>query len=326
MRHVSLRQLRVFEAVARHLSFSRAAAELHLTQPAVSMQVKSLEQEAGLPLVEQIGKKIHLTEAGRELQARAHAIDRELRAAEEALDAMRGLSHGKLTIALVSTAKYFAPPLLGRFLKQHPGVTLKLAVDNREAVLAQLAGNAVDFAIMGRPPQNLDTVAEPFAQNPHVIIATPNHPLAAQRRIPLARLAQETFIVREPGSGTRGLLERLFAEHKLPLNVSMEMASNETIKQAVLAEMGVSLLSLHTIELELATKRLVALDVVGLPIVRSWYIVHLAQKRLSPLAQSLRGFLLTEAGKLLGGERPRAATPRRKARRNARADAPSGRQ
>jgi len=302
VRHVTLRQLKVFEAVARHLSFSRAAAELHLTQPAVSMQVKSFEDQAGLPLFEQIGKRVFLTEAGEELHRRSQAIARELAEGQEALDAMRGVSQGRLAIALVSTAKYFAPPLLGRFLKAHPGVTLKLAVDNREAVIAQLAANAVDFAIMGRPPQDLDTVAEPFARHPHVIIAPPSHPLASRRRIPLARLASETFIIREPGSGTRGLLERLFAEHELPLRVSMEMASNETIKQAVIAEMGISLLSLHTVGLELAAGRLVTLDVRGLPIVRNWYLVHLAQKRLSPVAQALKGFLLSEAAKLLEGQ------------------------
>src|SRR5215470_5227881 len=219
IRHVTLRQLKVFEAVARQLSFSRAAEELHLTQPAVSMQVKSLEAQVGLPLFEQVGKKIFLTEAGRALYQRSHSIARELREAEETLDAIRGLTHGRLHIALVSTAKYFAPPLLARFLKKHPGVTLKLAVDNREAVLAHLAENEIDFAIMGRPPQNLDTVAEAFARHPHVIIAPAGHPLAGRRRIPLARIAQETFIIREPGSGTRGLLERLFADHQLPLNV-----------------------------------------------------------------------------------------------------------
>ena len=299
MRHATLRQLRVFEAVARHLSFSRAAAELHLTQPAVSMQVKALEQEAGLALVEQVGKKIHLTEAGRELQARAHAIDRELRAAEEALGAMRGLTRGRLTIGLVSTAKYFVPELLGRFLKAHPGVTVKLEVDNREAIIGLLAANAIDLAIMGRPPQNVDTAAEDFAPHPHVVIASPDHPLAGRRRIPLARLAEETFVIREPGSGTRGLLERLFAEHRLALKVSMEMASNETIKQAVIAGMGVSLLSLHTVGLELATRRLVILEVAGLPIVRKWYVVHLAQKRLSPVAEALKRFLLAEGGRHL---------------------------
>jgi DNA-binding transcriptional LysR family regulator len=299
LHHATLRQLRVFEAVARHLSFSRAAEALHLTQPAVSMQVKALEAQAGLALVEQIGKRIHLTAAGRELQLRAQAIARELGAADAALSAMRGLTRGPLTIALVSTAKYVAPPLLGRFLKAHPGVTLRLDVDNREKVIAALAANAVDLAIMGRPPHNLETAAEPFARHPHAIVAAPGHPLARRRRVPLERVARETFIIREPGSGTRGLLERLFAEHGLALQVSMEMASNETIKQAVAAEMGISFLSLHTVGLELATRTLVLLDVAGLPIVRDWYVVHLAQKRLSPIAAALKAYLLAEGAREL---------------------------
>ncbi len=299
LRHVTLRQLRVFEAVARQLSFSRAAAELHLTQPAVSMQVKQLEQQAGLALFERLGKKIFLTEAGAELHQHGRVIAQQLRDADEALAARKGLSQGRLVITMVSTAKYLVPPLLARFLKQHPGVTVKLSANNREVVLQQLADNEVDLAIMGRTPQGMEAVAEPFARHPHVIIAAPNHALAKKRRIPLARLAEETFLMREPGSGTRALLERLFAEHRLPLNVSMEMASNETIKQAVQAGMGISLLSLHTIGLELKTRRLAVLDVEGLPIVRDWYAVHLAAKRLSPVAQAFRDFLLSAAGKLV---------------------------
>ncbi|MBK5104066.1 MAG: LysR family transcriptional regulator [Burkholderiales bacterium] len=299
LRHATLRQLQVFESVARNLSFSRAAAELHLTQPAVSMQVKLMEEHAGLPLFERLGKKIFLTEAGAELHQHSRVIAQQLRDADEALAARKGLSQGRLLITMVSTAKYFVPPLLARFLGQHPGVTVKLSANNREVVLKQLADNEVDLAIMGRTPEGMDAVAEPFARHPHVIIAAPGNPLAKKRSIPLARLAQETFLIREPGSGTRGLLERLFAEHRLPLNVSMEMASNETIKQAVQAGMGVSLLSLHTIELELKTRRLVVLDVQGLPIVRDWHVVHLAAKRLSPVAQAFRDFLLSTAGKLL---------------------------
>jgi DNA-binding transcriptional LysR family regulator len=190
---------------------------------------------------------------------------------------------------------------------------VKLGVDNREAMIGLLAANQVDLAIMGRPPQNVETTAEAFAPHPHVVIAPPDHPLARRRRIPLARLAGETFLIREPGSGTRGLLERLFAEHKLPLNVGMEMASNETIKQAVIAGMGISLLSLHTVGLELATRRLAILDVVGLPIVRSWYVVHLAKKRLSPVAQALKAFLLAEGAARL--ETLLAAPPRARRRR-----------
>ena len=299
LRHATLRQLQVFEAVARQLSFSRAAAELHLTQPAVSMQVKLLQEQAGLPLFERLGKKIFLTEAGAELHQHCRVIAQQLRDADEALAARKGLSQGRLVITMVSTAKYLVPPLLARFLRQHPGVAVKLSANNREVVLKQLADNEVDLAIMGRLPQGMEAVAKPFARHPHVIIAAPGHPLAKKRRIPLARLAEETFLIREPGSGTRGLLERLFAEHRLPLNVSMEMASNETIKQAVQAGMGISLLSLHTIGLELKTRRLAVLDVQGLPIVRDWYVVHLAAKRLSPLAQAFRDFLLSAAGKFI---------------------------
>lgn len=302
LRHATLRQLQVFEAVARNLSFSRAAAELHLTQPAVSMQVKLLEGQTGLPLFERLGKKIFLTEAGTELHQHSRVIAQQLRDADEALAARQGLSQGRLVITMVSTAKYFVPPLLARFLKQHPGVTVKLSANNREVVLKQLADNEVDLAIMGRTPEGMEAVAEPFARHPHVIIAAPGHTLAKKRRIPLARLAEETFLIREPGSGTRGLLERLFAEHRLPLNVSMEMASNETIKQAVQAGMGISLLSLHTIELELKTRRLAVLDVQGLPIVRDWHVVHLAAKRLSPVAQAFKAFLLSSTGKLVADE------------------------
>ena len=301
MRHVTLRQLKVFEAVARNLSFSRAAAELHLTQPAVSMQVKLLESQAGLPLFEQIGKRIHLTGAGQELYRHSLAVADELRAAEETLNALRGLTQGRLHIALVSTAKYFAPPLLARFLKAHTGVTAKLSVNNREIILAQLVANEVDLAITGRPPEELDIVADAFAPHPHVIVAHPAHPLAGKRRIPLKRVAGETFLIREPGSGTRGLLERLFASHRLHLTVGMELASNESIKQAVMAELGIAFLSLHTVGLELATGRLAMLDVQGLPVVRNWYVVHLAQKRLSPIALALEEFLRDEAGAFLAG-------------------------
>ena len=316
LRNATLRQLKVFEAVARHLSFSRAAQELHLTQPAVSMQVKALEDLAGLPLFEQLRRKTYLTDAGRELLSRTRAVTREIAAAEEALGAMRGTTEGRVTIALVSTAKYLTPPLLAGFLKAHPRVTLKLAVDNREAVVAKLAANDVDFAIMGTPPQGRGMVAAPFARHPHVMIAAPTHPLAGRRRIPLARVAAETFIIREPGSGTRGLLERLFAGAGLPLNVSMEMASNETIKQAVQAEMGVSFLSLDTVGLEVAARRLTVLDVAGLPIVRDWHVVHLADKRLSPVAAATKAYLLAEGGRLLDRQRAaEAPSARRRVRK-----------
>lgn len=299
IRHATVRQLRVFEAVARCLSFARAAEELHLSQPAVSMQVKALESQAGLALYEQVGKRIHLTEAGRVLRERASTVMRELSEADEALAALRGLTQGRLPIAAVSTAKYFAPALFARFLRAHPAVQLELAIDNREAVIAKLGANEVDLAIMGRPPADLDTAAEAFAPHPHVVIAPPDHPLAARRRIRVEALAREPFVVREPGSGTRILLEKFFADRGLAVTVAMQMASNETIKQAVIAGLGLSLLSRHTLGLELAAGRLVALDVVGLPLVREWHVVHLASKRLSPVAGACRAFILAEAPRLL---------------------------
>ncbi len=299
VRHATVRQLRVFDAVARLLSFSRAAEELHLTQPAVSMQVKALESQAGLALLEQVGRRVFLTDAGRVLHARANTVIRELAEADEALAALRGLTQGRLPIAAVSTAKYFAPPLLARFLQAHPGVQLELAIDNREAVIAKLGANEVDLAIMGRPPSSLDTAAQAFAPHPHVVIAPAGHPLAGRRRIRLEELARERFVVREPGSGTRTLLEKHFAEHGLAVPVAMQMASNETIKQAVIAGLGLSFLSRHTLGLELAAGRLVALDVVGMPLLREWYVVHLAPKRLSPVASACRAFILAEAPRLL---------------------------
>jgi DNA-binding transcriptional LysR family regulator len=299
MRHATLRQLRVFSTVARTLSFSAAARELHLTQPAVSMQVRQLETHAGLPLFEQIGKKVHLTEAGRELARYAAGISELLREAEETLAALRGVRGGVLKIGVVSTAKYFAPTLLAEFTREHPDVRIKLAVANREDVVKSLAANDIDVAIMGRPPRELATADEPFASHPHAIIAAPDHPLAGKRRIPLARLAGEKFLIREQGSGTRGSMERVFQERGVAFTASMEMSSNETIKQAVMAGMGISFLSLHTVGLELEAKRLAVLDVVGLPVVRQWHVTHLRDKRLSPAARLFRDFLMAHGAALI---------------------------
>lgn len=304
MKNVTLRQLRVFEAVARHLNFSRAARTLHLTQPAVSMQMKQLEGRAGVPLFEHAGKRLSLTEAGRELYHYAHGVMQLLREAEEALIELRDVSRGKLNLTIISTAKYFAPRFIARFCRAHPRVTLKLDVCNRATLLERLAGNETDLVIMGHPPQDMDLVMEPFAPNPHVIVAAPDHPLAHARRIPLKRVAAETFLVREPGSGTRRLMERVFAARGLKVNASMEIGSDETIKQAVMAGMGVGFLSEHTVQLELQAKRLVTLDVAGFPVIRNWYVVHRADKRLSPVARLFKEFLLGEAAR----PQPRART------------------
>jgi DNA-binding transcriptional LysR family regulator len=226
MKNITLRQMRVFAAVARHLSFTRAARELHLTQPAVSQQVKLLEAEVGLPLFEQIGRKVHLAAAGVELLRYTEQAMELLRQASESLSAMRGLKRGVLKLGAVSTAKYFAPSLLSAFTPAYPEVTIKFDVGNREEIIQQLAANEIDLVIMGRPPRELETVAEPFAKHPLVLIASPTHPLAAKRRIRLNQLETEYFIIREEGSGTRASMERVFGERGLPFRVSMEVSSN----------------------------------------------------------------------------------------------------
>lgn len=293
--NVTLRQLRIFEAVARHGSISRAAAELHLTQPAVSMQMKQLESLLGLTLWEQVGKRLTLTQAGVEL--REHARDIALRVVDlaAAMDQFRGLERGQLRLAVVSTANYFLPGVIADFSRRHPGVRISLQVANREAVLAALAANTADLAITGRPPDSADIVAQHFMDNPLVVIAPPDHALVGQGAVPLARLARETLVLREPGSGTRAALERHFALHGLAIRPGCELGTNEALKQAVRAGLGLGMVSMQTIELELAAGCLVVLPVEGFPIMRQWYVVQRARKRLSAAAQIFRSLLLTLA-------------------------------
>ncbi|MBI1942075.1 MAG: LysR family transcriptional regulator [Betaproteobacteria bacterium] len=299
LRHASFRRLRVFEAVARLRSFSRAAAELHLTQPAVSMQVRQLEQETGLPLLEQMGRRVDVTPAGRELVACARDVAQRLRVAEESLAALKGSGGGELAISAVSTAKYHVPKLLAEFRRKHPGVKVRLSVANREQVVRDLSENAVDLVIMGTPPRGLDTISVAFAAHPIAIIAAPDHPLTGKRRISLVRLAGETFLIREPGSGTRAAMERVFAGRRFQPRETIEMSSNETIKQAVMAGMGVSFLSLHTVGLELAARRLAVLDVTGTPVMRHWHVIHRERKRLSPIALAFKSFLIERGARLI---------------------------
>ena len=299
MLHITLRQLKVFESVARNLSFSRAAEELYLTQPAVSMQIKQLEDNIDLPLFEQMGKRIYLTDAGRELYHYSKAISQQLADMELALDELKGLERGKLNISVVSTANYFAPHLLAKFCQRYSRVTVSLNVSNRETVLKHLADNLTDLAIMGQPPDDLDIVSESFMENPLVVIAPPDHPLCKMRQIPVKRLEEETFLVRELGSGTRSAMERFFSAHHISINKGMETDTNEAIKQAVQAGMGLAIMSLHTTELELETGRLKILDVQDFPIMRHWHVVHRKNKRLSSVAQAFKGFLLKEATGLM---------------------------
>jgi len=298
MLHLTLRQLKVFESVSRNLSFSRAAEELYLTQPAVSMQIKQLEGNVGLPLFEQMGKRIYLTDCGKELYRYSCAISQQLADMELVLAEMKGMGHGKLTLSVVNTANYFTPQLLAKFCQRYPGINVNLHVANRDAVLKQLADNSTDLAIMGQPPDGLDIVAESFLDNPLVVIAATNHPLAKLKNVKFARLAEEIFLSREQGSGTRSAMERVFAQHKIQPRISMEMETNEAIKQAVQAGMGLGILSLHSIELELETKRLAMLNVEHFPLLRHWFVVHRANKRLSTSGQAFKQFLLAEAEQL----------------------------
>ncbi len=306
MLHVTLRQLRIFEAVARHASISRAAAELHLTQPAVSMQIKQIERLIGLALLEQIGKRLYLTEAGHELRDHARRISAQMADLEASLNQLRGLQRGVLRVAVVSTANYFVSRLLAAFNERHPTVHVSLQVGNREAVLAALAENTTDLAITGQPPDGVDVIAQHFMDNPLVVIAAPAHRLATRRAIPLRELAQEVLVVREPGSGTRAAMERFFTQRGLQYRTGCELSSNEAIKQAVQAGLGLGVVSAQTLELELETRRLVVLPVEGFPILRHWFVVHRRHKRLSPAAQALRQLLLaSDPARPFGPERRR---------------------
>jgi DNA-binding transcriptional LysR family regulator len=311
--NLTLRQLKIFNAVSRHLSFTRAADELHLTQPAVSMQVKQLEQEVGLPLFEHQGKKIYLTEAGEEMHRYALSIMAQVDEAAQVFEEMKGLKRGRLNIAVASTANYFAPRLLGDFCERYPDVRVSLNVTNRKGLLRALTDNQADLVVMGRPPPDMDLVAESFMDNPLVMIASPNHPLCQLNNIPLQDLAAETFLVRERGSGTRTAMENHFAEHGVRLSTPMEMSTSEAIKQGVEAGLGLGILSLHTLEMELALKRVAILKVETFPIMRHWYVVHRKGKRLSQVTQAFKDFVLEQGESL-------ASLPSWSARRQASAD------
>jgi DNA-binding transcriptional LysR family regulator len=295
MRRLTLRQFRIFEAVARNLSFSRAAEELHLSQPAVSMQVRGIEVILGLPLTEQIGRKIFLTDAGREVLHASQAITARLDDLQHNLAQLQGLDQGRLNLAVTSTVNAVATGILVRFRAQYPGIAIHLDVSNRAEVLEMLVGNRIDLAIMGQVPDGLELDATRFMDNPLVVIAPPDHPLARKKMVTVEQVAAEPFVVREAGSGTRAAMERFFAARGLDLHTSMEMSSNEAIRQAVQAGLGLGILSLQTLELELALKRLAVLKVEGFPIMRHWYVVHRADKRLSPASSAFKQFVLEKA-------------------------------
>jgi LysR family transcriptional regulator, low CO2-responsive transcriptional regulator len=297
--NVTMRQLKVFEAVARNLSFTRASEELYLTQPAVSMQIKQLEDSIGLPLFEQLGKRIFLTEAGREMTRYSNAVLQQIKEAEEVFAELKGLKRGRLDIAAVTSANSFTSQVLAAFRARYSNISANIRVSNRQQVLEQLKNNEVDLAIMGRPPQNLDLKRTAFMENPLVLVAAADHPLASARHIPLDALRQEVFLVREEGSGTRIAMERFFAQHGVRLKSEIVMSSNESIKEAIQAGLGLGVVSLHTILLELETRRLVVLNAEKFPIKTYWYVVHRADKRFTAVVQSFRDFVIDEASQFV---------------------------
>lgn len=295
MKNATFRQLKIFEAVARNLSFTRAAEELHTTQPTVSIQFKQLGEIVGQPLIEQIGKRLYLTDAGKELLKTCREIFDSLERFEMLISDMQGIKAGKLRLSVITTAKYFVPRLLGRFNHLYPGIEVSLNVINRQRMLQRVSENMDDLYVLGRPPEHLDVHLEPFMENPLVALAANDHPLATVRSISPLRLSEEPFLMREPGSGTRLATEQFFAEHGLKCRIKMELGSNEAIKQAVVGGLGVAILSAHTLALERHAQELVVLDVQGFPIRRYWYLAYPKEKPLSVVAQAFLAFMHAES-------------------------------
>jgi DNA-binding transcriptional LysR family regulator len=295
LKNATFRELRVFNAVARHLSFAKAAETLHVSAPAITMQIKELEAAVGMPLFERQGRKVSLTTSGEYMLVYARKMLALLKDAEDAAARLQRIETGKLTIGMVDTTTYFIPALLSQFLKEHEGIELVLNVGNRHDLVQWLNNSEVDIAIMGRPPSEMSTRSEPFAANPLVFVASPEHPLASESGLRAEDLRQQSFIVREQGSGTRTAMEAFFNQARFQPRFTMELQSNDAIKQAVKANLGLSFLSQHTIALELQTKQLCILDVNGTPTVRAWNVVHMLSKMLSPAAEAFRYFILEHA-------------------------------
>jgi DNA-binding transcriptional LysR family regulator len=298
-RHLTIRQLEVLAAVGREGSVTAAAESLHLTQPAVSMQLRQLEEQLDLALFETVGRRLQITEPGKELVRLAVELLARLDDLQQTARSLRGVGTGRVRLGVVSTAKYFAPRLLAQFAKLHPGLEFKLTIHNRAEIIEQLQSYSIDLGIMGLPPEGLHFEGTPFAPNPLVAVAAPSHPLSLRRGLKPEDLADQPFVVREPGSGTRSAMDRYFADNEVKVRQVMEADSNETIKQAVMAGIGLGFLSLHTVRPELAAGRIAVLDVFGLPLRRQWYVVHSRQRRLTPAAEEFQQYLLREADGLM---------------------------
>lgn len=292
--HITMRQLQIFESVARNLSFTRAAEELYLTQPAVSIQVRQLSDLLEMPLFEQMGKKIFLTEAGHTLLKHSRSMLNQLNEIEYDINLLRGVEGGRLKICIASTVNYFAARLLARFCEEHKGIKISLEVINREELIKRLEDNEPDLVLMGPPPEDLDTEAISFMDNPLIVIASPNHPMAGRKKIPISELNGETFVIRESGSGTRQAMRRVFDENGVRPTPGIQVSGNEIVKQSVQAGLGLAVVSIHTVRLELELGRLISLDIEGFPVIRQWYIVYRSGKQLAQTAKVFIDFVLTE--------------------------------
>jgi LysR family transcriptional regulator, low CO2-responsive transcriptional regulator len=299
VKQVTFHQLKVFEVTARRGSFTRAAEELFLTQPTVSIQMKQLTKAVGLPLFEQVGKRLYLTNAGQELLNTCQDIFERLSQFEMTIADLQGVKRGQLRLSVITTAKYVIPRLLGPFCQKYPGIDVSLIVTNHENILERLRENQDDLYIPSQIPDNQDVHCHSFLENPLVVLASRNHPLAKESYIPIERLNGEPFIMREPGSGTRQAVERLFAEHDISIKVRLELGSNEAIKQAVAGGLGISVLSKHCLALEGETGQLVILNVEGFPIERHWQVVFPKGKQLSIVAQTFFKYLQLEGKRAL---------------------------
>jgi DNA-binding transcriptional LysR family regulator len=299
LKHGMLPQLRVFEAVARHGSFTRAAEELYLAQPTVSVQIRKLTDTVGLPLLEQIGKRVHPTAVGRELYAACQEIFRTLDGVESALSDIRGLKAGSLRVATSTSGKYLVPRLLAEFSKLHPGIEISLHVNGRESVLDRLADNRDDLYVLSNPPEEDDVVVQRISANPLVVFARAEHPLARERKIPFALFASEPLLMREPGSGTRMITERLYARHGLEPLIGMELGSNEAIRETMLAGLGTAILYRYSLGLGPDFGRLAVLDVEGFPVESHWHLVYPVGKRLSFVTETFMEFARKEAPRVM---------------------------
>lgn len=292
IRHATLHQLKIFYALSQHMSITRTAEALHLTPPAVSIQVKQLAESAGEPLIDQVGKQIFLTDAGKAVAEASKDIFERIDSLQDELAGIQSLEQGSLSVSIITTAKYFVPRLLGTFASQYPDIEVALFVGNRQSVLDRLNENKDDFYVLGRPPDNLKVEAIPFAPNPLVAIAPPDHPLANTKNISAERISKEPFIIRESGSGVRMSTLQYFRERNLSINIRMELGSNEAVKQIVMGNLGISFLAESTLTKELELGELIKLDIEGLPIERHWFMVHQSKKLLSPLASAFKEYLM----------------------------------